>query len=78
MQTRLMLALRTSDGVDVDALRAEGEIGAQAAIACLRAMQSIPKEWFDYTESRFKLTDPEGLLFSNTAIATVFAKLDPS
>ena len=33
-------------------------------------------EWVELDEGRMRLRDPEGLLFSNEAIATVFARLD--
>ena len=57
-------------------------------MACHDAASELPSEWLstkcnavdsnstDGAPVAFALSDPEGLLFSNDAIATVFARLD--
>jgi putative oxygen-independent coproporphyrinogen III oxidase len=90
MTTRLMLALRTREGIELAELRDNyGEaLGEAAAMACHDAASELPSEWLstkcnavdsnstDGAPVAFALSDPEGLLFSNDAIATVFARLD--
>ena len=96
MTTRLMLALRTREGIDTDELAATfgPRLAAHAAAACREAASEMPSEWMadgqwgaaatggDDPETeggapgRFALSDPDGLLFSNEAISTVFARLD--
>ena len=80
LQTELMLALRTADGVDLARLAHaypnEG-LGEAAASACVRAAHARA-EWLvlEPDESHLRLSDPQGMLFSNDAIAHVFAALD--
>ena len=94
MTTRLMLALRTREGVRVAELadRFGPELARHAAAACRDAAAELPDEWMaggawrrasgeaeeagEGAEGRFALSDPDGLLFSNEAISTVFARLD--
>ena len=84
MTTRLMLALRTREGVAQNELaKAFGpELAAAAAAACRDAAEELPSEWIAKRPTEgdhdglFALTDPDGLLFSNEAISTVFARLD--
>ena len=79
LTTRLMLALRTRDGAaESDLVKDFGKpLASAAAAACRDAVAELPAEWIAETEEgRFALSDPDGLLFSNDAIATVFAKLD--
>ena len=86
MTTRLMLALRTREGIDLSELRENygDALGEAAAMACRDAAAELPSEWLsskcsttpEGAASAFALSDPEGLLFSNEAIATVFARLD--
>jgi len=80
-----MLALRTSDGLDLTALAASHgaglvrralpalEAAAARGLAELRpardAASPLPYEWA-------RLTDPRGLMMSNDVISDVFALLD--
>jgi hypothetical protein len=48
-----------------------------AAAACADAAAELPSAWTRLEPGRaLALQDPEGFLFSNDAIATVFARLD--
>lgn len=79
LTTELMLRLRTRDGCDFDALRERfGEqLGGAAARACADAAAETPAERVRLEPgARLALTAPEGFLFSNDVIATVFARLD--
>ena len=106
MTTRLMLALRTREGIEMAELRDTygEELGEAAAAACRAAAKELPSEWVaeapyaseggggggggggavkasgreasGRASGRFALADPEGLLFSNDAISTTFARLD--
>ena len=114
MTTRMMLALRTTDGLTTAELsETYGErLATAAAAACADAAAELPAEWIRSTShvdalrgaagelklstvdrgsaetvatgeatgtatlGHLALSDPDGLLFSNEAIATVFARLD--
>ena len=103
LTTRLMLALRTRDGIGLPELTRDygEELGAAAADAIREAAAELPREWVEEVDEveedededgdgkeagegsgkrrsskPFRLSDPEGLLFSNEAISTVFARLD--
>mmetsp|Transcript_13517 Transcript_13517/g.26327 ORF Transcript_13517/g.26327 Transcript_13517/m.26327 type:complete len:422 (+) Transcript_13517:94-1359(+) len=82
LQTSLMLALRTDAGIDVPALRSSGVNGAAAASGCLEAAAELPPAWVECLKDskgetrQIRLSDPEGLLFSNDAIATFLARVD--
>ena len=79
LTTRLMLALRTRDGASEGELaeRFGPRLAAATAAACRDAADELPDEWIaDASDGRFALTDPDGFLFSNEAISTVFARLD--
>eukprot|EP00908_Phaeocystis_cordata_P015698 Transcript_26879.p1 GENE.Transcript_26879~~Transcript_26879.p1 ORF type:complete len:488 (-),score=161.47 Transcript_26879:61-1440(-) len=79
LQTALMLALRTDAGVDGAQLAARyprNQLGATAAAACADAAAELPAEWVSYEAQTLRLKNPEGLLFSNDAISTVFARLE--
>ena len=73
-----MLALRTDVGVDLSALDAAypGGVGEAAATACADAAGEMPPGWIEMRGDVLRLTDPEGLLFSNDAISTIFARID--
>ena len=58
------------------AARFGDELGGAAAAACEDAAKELPPAWVRHTPGGFALTEPEGFLFSNDAIATVFARLD--
>lgn len=79
LTTYIMLQLRTADGLRFgDGLAAAHgeELAAAAAAACEDAARELSDEWVELDDGRMRLRDPEGLLFSNEAIATVFARLD--
>ena len=83
MTTRLMLALRTREGIPFAELteRYGDALGVAARQACRDAAAELPAEWIatglaEAEAPRLALADPEGLLFSNDAISTVFARLD--
>lgn len=83
LQTRLMLALRTDGGVDLSAIRgayteSRGglSLGAAAAEACTAAARALPHEWLELEDDTVRLSDPEGLLFSNSAISSILAELE--
>jgi putative oxygen-independent coproporphyrinogen III oxidase len=79
LTTLMMLQLRTLEGCAFDELaeRFGDHLGRVAAAACADAAAELPAEWVLHDEGRrLALTDPEGFLFSNDAIATVFARLD--
>jgi oxygen-independent coproporphyrinogen-3 oxidase len=79
LTTALMLQLRTLEGIDFEEVRARfgAELGEAAAAACAEAAAELPSAWTRLEPGRaLALQDPEGFLFSNDAIATVFARLD--
>ena len=80
LTTRLMLALRTREGVSEAELTEAfgGDLARAAAEACREATEELPAEWMSSSseQGRFALSDPEGLLFSNEVISSVFARLD--
>ena len=60
-----------------DLARFGEELGGAAASACEDAAAELPADWIDTSgRDALRLSDPEGMLFSNDAIATVFARLD--
>jgi coproporphyrinogen III oxidase-like Fe-S oxidoreductase len=73
----LMLGLRLADGLDVGKLRSE--FGNPAVEKILQTLQPFVKSgWVaieDFPAERIKLTDPEGFLFSNVLLSTLFEKL---
>ena len=78
-----MLALRTREGIPFAELteRYGDALGVAARQACRDAAAELPAEWIatglaEAEAPRLALADPEGLLFSNDAISTVFARLD--
>lgn len=86
LQTQLMLALRTDEGIDVDSTAAaygRDGLGEIIANGCVEAASEIPASWLDASNAVqangygvLRLSDPEGFLFSNEAIAILFAKID--
>jgi putative oxygen-independent coproporphyrinogen III oxidase len=81
----LMLGLRLADGVDGEKLRAAmpipqgSEFGDLLVEKILRTLQPYVKAgWVtigDFPTQTIKLTDPEGFLFSNVLLSTLFEKL---
>ncbi|PSF39442.1 coproporphyrinogen III oxidase [Aphanothece hegewaldii CCALA 016] len=79
----LMLGLRLRSGISLSKIREQfGETVQQKIIDSLQKYHA--QGWIDYISSdgsnleRIKLTDPEGFLFSNTVLATLFKHLDDS
>jgi putative oxygen-independent coproporphyrinogen III oxidase len=81
----LMLGLRLADGLDVGELRAAlqipqgSEFGDALVERVIKTLQPYEKMgWVaidDFPNQRIKLTDPEGFLFSNVLLSTLFEKL---
>jgi putative oxygen-independent coproporphyrinogen III oxidase len=73
----LMLGLRLADGLSVDGMRSQ--FGDSLLTKVLEALQPYLKAgWvkiIEVPEQRIKLTDPEGFLFSNVVLSTLFEKL---
>lgn len=73
----LMLGLRLADGLSVEGMRSQ--FGNPLLAKVLEALQPYLKAgWVEIVsipEQRIKLTDPEGFLFSNVVLATLFEKL---
>jgi putative oxygen-independent coproporphyrinogen III oxidase len=73
----LMLGLRLADGIA--AARVRSEFGPETLERVLNVLQPYVKagwvEIVDFPTQRIKLTDPEGFLFSNVVLATLFEKL---
>lgn len=74
----LMLGLRLSEGISLLEIKEKfGETVQQKILASLHKYRD--QGWIDYLNlERIKLTDPEGFLFSNTVLATLFKHLDDS
>jgi oxygen-independent coproporphyrinogen-3 oxidase len=73
----LMLGLRLADGLSVERMRSC--FGSVLSAKVLEALQPYSKvEWVkivNVPEQRIRLIDPEGFLFSNVVLATLFEKL---
>jgi putative oxygen-independent coproporphyrinogen III oxidase len=73
----LMLGLRLADGLDGEGLRSEfGDLAVEKILKTLQPYEKM--EWVaieDFPVKRIKLTDPEGFLFSNVLLSTLFEKL---
>lgn len=73
----LMLGLRLAEGLSVEGVRSD--FGTVVSTKVLKALQPYLKAgWVEMTnrpEPRIKLIDPEGFLFSNVVLATLFEKL---
>jgi putative oxygen-independent coproporphyrinogen III oxidase len=88
----LMLGLRLADGLDLSVLRAQfGDRLLRQVWACLhpyyekgwmavidpkRDVRSIKMASDCPQQGRIRLTDPEGFLFSNSVLSTLFSQLD--
>ena len=74
-----MLSLRTSDGLDLDAVAAR--FGERSASVLQAALQQKSKSGLVVPAGqgqRWRLSDPEGFLLSNSVISDLFALLDDS
>jgi len=67
----LMLGLRLSEGVSLSAVSDETQ---QKIEKCLQPY--FKQGWVEVVEGRLRLSDPEGFLFSNVVLATLFEKLE--
>lgn len=73
----LMLGLRLKEGICLSRIKDQfGETVKDQILETLQKYYTL--EWVDYSGSNFKLTDPEGFLFSNTILAALFECLDDS
>lgn len=74
----LMLGLRLSEGISLSKIKEQfGETVQQKILDSLQKYHD--RGWIDdLSIERLKLTDPEGFLFSNTVLATLFQHLDDS
>jgi putative oxygen-independent coproporphyrinogen III oxidase len=72
----LMLGLRLSEGISLSKIKEQfGETVQQKILDSLQKYHD--QGWIDdLSIERLKLTDPEGFLFSNTVLATLFQHLD--
>ena len=74
----LMLGLRLAEGINLAAIsQTFGQQTKANIITCLKPYlkQNLVEIDNNTTESRLRLTDPEGFLLSNTILATLFQKL---
>lgn len=74
----LMLGLRLTEGIPI--ARLTTEFGQATLDQILKILQAaIAKNWviIDRRSQNICLTDPEGLLFSNTILSELFYQLDP-
>jgi oxygen-independent coproporphyrinogen-3 oxidase len=73
----LMLGLRLADGLSVDEVRSH--FGSVLLAKVLEALHPYLKagwvEIVNIPEQRIKFIDPEGFLFSNVVLSTLFEKL---
>ncbi|EEH59348.1 uncharacterized protein MICPUCDRAFT_14012 [Micromonas pusilla CCMP1545] len=70
---RLMLGLRTSDGVDARALRED--FGARVVDEVFAVLETYPPGLVTATTATIALTDPEGFLVSTEVISTLLARV---
>jgi len=73
----LMLGLRLAEGLSLGKLAGEfGERSCQQILTCLQPFQRQGwVEFADVDHQRFRLTDPEGFLFSNVVLSQLFKEL---
>jgi putative oxygen-independent coproporphyrinogen III oxidase len=70
----LMLGLRLAEGVSLDKIKQE--FGNNKALKILNILQPyINQGWVVVEPARLRLTDPEGFLFSNVILSSLFEKL---
>jgi oxygen-independent coproporphyrinogen-3 oxidase len=67
-----MLGLRLRDGVSLDRFTLPDQTQIRATLA-----PYADQGWVRLGENAIALTDPEGFLFSNTILASLFAQFDP-
>ena len=73
----LLTGLRTSDGVDLGRVRAEYGADAEAAVR-RGAADAVAANLATLEGDALALADPDGFLFSNFALSSIFAALDDS
>ncbi|MEM8544104.1 MAG: radical SAM family heme chaperone HemW [Cyanobacteria bacterium P01_H01_bin.119] len=71
---RVMVGLRLSEGILLSELTADyGEQWCDRLLACLNRYKA--PGWIVIDDQRVRLSDPEGFLFSNVVLSTVFEQL---
>ncbi|MBF2063781.1 MAG: coproporphyrinogen III oxidase [Calothrix sp. C42_A2020_038] len=69
----LMLGLRLAEGVSLEAIRQYGNYKEEKVLKIIQ--QYCHQDWVVIEAGRLRLTDPEGFLFSNVVLASLFEKL---
>jgi len=70
----LMLGLRLAEGVSLGALADQfGDLAVHQILSCMQPY--LQQGWVVRSESRLWLSQPEGFLFSNVVLTTLFEKL---
>jgi oxygen-independent coproporphyrinogen-3 oxidase len=70
-QDTVMLGLRLREGLQLDCLRAQ--FSDQRVEAALDRLEPFRQQgWISWSEGRLRLMPPQGWLFSNTVLATLF------
>lgn len=76
----LMLGLRLAEGLDLETLRRQfGKPAVEQILSCLTPY--FHKGWVEFVESspsqrRIRLSDPEGFLFSNVVLVSLWTELE--
>ena len=69
----LMLGLRLSRGVDLRSI--ESEFGTDKVTSLLKCLERYTRSgWVEHVDNYLKLSDPEGLLFSNVVLTEIFSQ----
>lgn len=69
----LMLGLRLAEGVSLEKLEQFGQAKVKEILKILQPYLS--QNWVMLEDKRLRLTDPEGFLFSNVVLSSLFAQL---
>lgn len=75
MLDSLMVGLRLKEGIDLEQFKAQfGKETIAEVVKCLAPYQT--SNWIEITAENIRLTDPEGFLFSNVILTTLFAAFE--
>ncbi|BAS59330.1 oxygen-independent coproporphyrinogen III oxidase [Leptolyngbya boryana NIES-2135] len=75
MLDSLMVGLRLKEGIDLAQFKTQfGEAAIAEIVKCLAPYQT--SNWVEITAASIRLTDPEGFLFSNVILTTLFAAFE--
>jgi putative oxygen-independent coproporphyrinogen III oxidase len=75
MLDSLMVGLRLKEGIDLNQFKTQfGEKAIAEIVKCLAPYQT--SNWVETTAVSIRLTDPEGFLFSNVILTTLFAAFE--